>query len=247
MIIVFGPRTRLATACIARIEPLRSCLLVARDQHDRAELVRRHSARTVVALADVEDWPRTERPTTVVLAAFGAVHPTRAGDAFAALERDALAFERFVRTRTDVSALNVLLVSSVLALAPPRHRAEYGGAKNMAESSVERALERHPGATFAVLHPGRLVERKSLARPASLLATTYGDLAQRILDWIERPRPVDAVVGADARAWLVHRALALGVHALLPSSRRIPAVPREAVRPPDGPTDAASPGTSRSV
>ncbi|MEZ5977445.1 MAG: hypothetical protein R3F34_04425 [Planctomycetota bacterium] len=151
MIALFGPRTRLGAAVLARLTVDegargREVLLVARSPEERDALARIHPDRSVVDGSDGR-WPRPEGEVAAIVAAFGLAHPgpLRLGD----LERDARAFDDFASSCSGAARLHAVLVSSVLALAPTRGRAAYGGSKNAAEALVAEAVRRHPAARCA--------------------------------------------------------------------------------------------------
>ena len=195
--IILGARTRLGETLASRSAD-RQLRLVATSSRptpspDAAELVGGSGA-----------------PVEVVVCALGPVHPTEAQS-----ELDHQVFRRDLEIVSDVldraegRPVSVVLVSTVIALAPGDDRRYYGGWKNLVEGELRDLVARHPGAGLAVLYPGRLVADRSF------LHATYGRLADRV-DALLAGRSVPAVVGLDARAWLAVATLRTALRALLP-------------------------------
>ncbi|RYJ06247.1 MAG: hypothetical protein EON52_07350 [Actinomycetales bacterium] len=204
--VVLGSGTRLGRAVLAGSQ--------SRDVRPVAT-----SSRPVPAPSAAELLSDSEGPVELVVCALGPVHPTeaRSADDMAAFQRD-LGVVAGVLDEAGDRPVSVVLVSSVIALAPGDDRRYYGGWKNLVEGELRdlvAAHGRHAG--LAVLYPGRLVES------GSVLHATYGRLAARI-DSLLAGRSASAVVGLDARAWLAVAALRTVLRSLLPG--------RSAVRPP---------------
>ena len=122
--------------------------------------------------------------------------------------------------------VHVVLVSTVVALAPSRDRAYYAGFKNLAEVAVADAFRGLAWARLSVVHPGHL----SASPPASLagrLATPYAALARLLLKMSGSSTASSRVVGLDARLWLFTRMLFLLSCALAPGWRSMPIPQRD--------------------
>ncbi len=216
--VVLGPRTRLATALLAS-EGVRGSelLLVARDAAEATRLGAVYPAAAVYRAW--EDAPRAPGPrdvVAVVCCALGLIHPAAPdADAHArAARRDLGVLEALLQTQR-AAEIRVVLVSSVLALAPGRAQAYYAGWKCTVEGALSALLASHPRARLCVLYPGRLVERRSLAEPASALYTTYAALARTVVRCLRADNARRRIVGADARLWLAARGVASTSAALL--------------------------------
>lgn len=197
--IILGARTRLGETLASRSAG-RQLRLVATSSRptpapDAAELVGGSGA-----------------PVELVVCALGPVHPTEAQS-----ELDHQVFRRDLEIVSDVlhraegRSVSVVLVSTVIALAPGDDRRYYGGWKNLVEGELRDLVGRHSGAALAVLYPGRLVADAD----RSFLHATYGRLADRV-EALLAGRSVPAVVGLDARAWLAVATLRTALRALLP-------------------------------
>ena len=217
MLVVFGPRTQLAGALLAlATDHALDTVLVARDLSEMKSLtVIYPNARVVQAGAEAAGLPRATHEVAIVCCGFGLIHPetVRLLDHWRRHERDIDMFRRVVRQYQSVS-VHGIFVSSVVALGPPRRRAYYGGWKSVSEGAIGALLREHPQARYSVFFPGRLVERRSLRRPDSLLATPYKHLAKMILRVIHDGRVRNRLVGADARLWLLARMGVLGTAAV---------------------------------
>lgn len=158
-------------------------------------------------------------PVELVVCALGPVHPTeaRSSEDMAAFQRD-LGIIAGVLDEAGDRPVSVVLVSTVIALAPGDDRRYYGGWKNLVEGELRDLVASHAHhAALVVLYPGRLVDG------SSRLHATYGGLASRI-ESLLAGRSVSAVVGLDARAWLAVATLRTALRALVPG--------RSSVRPP---------------
>ena len=224
MIVVFGPRTRLAGALLAlAARQARGLVLVGRDPAEAQALASEYPDAVVVqGCEDDGRFPQAAKEVAVVFCALGLIHPEhpRLPAHPQRLDRDLEAFRRVVTVYQQVP-IHAVFVSSVVALGTPRRRAYYGGWKGVSEGAIGALLRDHPRPRFSVIFPGRLVEERSLRRPDSLLATPYEHLARTILEVIEGDRTQSRVMGPDARLWLLARTLELGVAAI---SGRVPTV-----------------------
>lgn len=174
-----------------------------------------HPAASVVAALDPGPIvPRGQRSVRILCCAMGLIHPERPDPAahMAAAARDLRALDRILEGCDEASA-HVLFVSSVISLAAPSERRYYAGWKNVIGAALASIVERHPRACLSVVYPGRVVDAATGWAPVSLLHTSYRRLAAAIIRMIQSPSPASAIVGADARLWL----LAQGLGALRPA------------------------------
>jgi len=74
--------------------------------------------------------------------------------------------------------------------------------------ALAEAIAEAPGAILSAIFPGRLVDGRSLARPRSLLHTSYEGLARRVVAVAESRKPTRAIVGLDSRLFACARAFA---------------------------------------
>lgn len=202
--IVTGPRTRAGAAVVERaLANGDSVHVLARHADDHAAL----SGGDVTVLRvdqDVDLLGAGDGPVRLVVCALGPVHPDVAhADAeleSAHVRRDLGAIERLL-VATSGRPVGVVLVSSVIALAPGSDRRHYGGWKCLVEQRLASVVARtSPRATFSVVYPGRLVDGPARRRVPGL-HTTYRGLAAAvdILGRSARTR----ISGIDARLWLV--------------------------------------------
>jgi hypothetical protein len=131
------------------------------------------------------------------------VHPdaVRAETDTRAFLRDLDAIEQLLTATSDRADVAVVLISSVIALAPGPDRRYYGGWKCLVEQQLAELVGRtSPRAAFSVVYPGRLVDGPARRRLPGL-HTTYRGLAAAvdILGRSSRTR----ISGIDARLWLV--------------------------------------------
>jgi len=212
LVVILGPRTRLARALIRSPawprEP--TFALVARARGDAEELKEREPEALVVLPEEVPSVvSRAEGEVATVACAWGPIHP---GDAWReeALEsglRDARTVRNILRA-SGARPHHLIVVSSALALAPRTERRFYTGWKNLIEGMSVRYARESPGARLSVVYPGRLIQRRSLLRPASLLHTPYSTLAARLARAAAGGRSSPRrIVGIDARLLLAARAV----------------------------------------
>lgn len=219
--VVIGPKTRLAAEVLARLDGTgEAVVLVARDPADVAVLEPAVRPGVTVVDASADDVgaavtlaPREPEGATVrlVVAALGPVHPgppDHEADA-AAVRRDLGVVEQVLGCELPV---HVVLVSTVIALAPGADRRYYGGWKALVEQQLGHLVAQHPGCALSVLHPGRLVAAADRG-PAQRVHTTYERLAALVLR-ADPARPRGRVVGADARIWLLVRSISLATRSL---------------------------------
>jgi hypothetical protein len=178
----------------------------------------------------------------VVVCALGAVHPGCPAPAtdLAEFSREAAALGTLPGALGP--GLHVVLVSSVLALAPQRDRSFYGGSKNLAEATCASVLRDHPNARLSVVYPGRLVEARHASQPGSWLATPYRTLSLRLLMLLRHGQPVSRTVGLDARLWLLAAVPRMLCGALLPQQTSAPLAQRDQTRPASQPHRSSQAG-----
>jgi hypothetical protein len=151
----------------------------------------------------------------LALCALGPVHPGPVD-----LERDAasvrrdLDFVAAVLSAADGRPVRVVLVSSVVALAPGPDRRYYGGAKAQVEQMLVSLLADHPAASLDVLYPGRIVDVDERTRPWHRLHADFARVAALVQKALHVGSARRRVVGLDARLWLGARALSLVVSGL---------------------------------
>lgn len=210
--VIFGPRTRLGQALLSLPHgPKDRYVVIARHDAD-ADALRGRDATVVSAFADeatISAALAPDGPLQVHICALGPLHPGSAQQAIDSqnVERDLNALSR-VLAAADGRPTQVVLVSTVLALAPPSDRSYYAGWRGVVEQEV-RELVAGQG-DVSVLYPGRLTEMRDVRHPVSLLYTTYGRLAQ-LAHLAAQSAPKSSVVGLDARAWLLTRSASLGL------------------------------------
>jgi hypothetical protein len=147
-----------------------------------------------------------EKAITVVCCALGPIHPQSPAPSTDA-ERviaDHQTMATLVRQRADVP-LRLVFISSVLALCPSRGREYYAGWKNVLAGLVQALSAERDAIEVSVFYPGRLVDRKSVTQPKSLLHTSYAELAERVVAQVQESGPQERVIGLDARLWLTLR------------------------------------------
>jgi hypothetical protein len=131
-----------------------------------------------------------------------------------AVLRDVGILEAIVRSQAGES-VHVVFMSSVLALGRSPGRGYYAGWKATMEGAVAGIVANAPGTLLSILYPGRLLEERSIARPMSFLSTRYHRAAQVMIHAARSPFPRRAVLGLDARLWLVSRGLVAWRDALM--------------------------------
>ncbi|WP_040320170.1 hypothetical protein [Aeromicrobium marinum] len=208
--VVVGPRTRLGAAVAARAAAAGSAVhLLARDRAEAGELA--VGGSSVVVAGDTLDLP-AGAALRVVVCALGPVHPgsPAVADVSDAVRRDVDTVQRLIDAAHG-SPVHVVLVSSIIAVAPDESRRSYGGWKAVVEAELRRIVGQHPGAGLSVVYPGRISD--STGR--SLLHTTYTRLAAAIDALLDGP-PTSRVAGLDARLWLLVHGLVVAAGSLFP-------------------------------
>jgi hypothetical protein len=220
LLVILGPRTALAAQILAM--PWASendVLLVARHSEEASALASHYPCARVLSCGAIESqWrcPAAVRAVTVVLCAFGLIHPVMPDWAShsMAMSRDLKAVTKIL-DRCRPCPVTLIFVSTALAAVPNKKRSYYVGWKYLAEAVLEKALEGHQGGHFCVLLPGRLASKRTLVRPLSLLHTTYSRLARIIIETARAPRTQRQIVGLDARALMLVGAVRLLVNGVL--------------------------------
>lgn len=222
--IVLGPLTRTGRALVDRaVRRGDDVFVVARHDADAAALA--HDGATVLSVGqDVALLATGRGPVQIAVCALGPVHPgePRAADDSATFLRDLLCIERLLEAVAG-RQVGVVLISSVVALAPGEDRRYYGGWKCLVEQQLRQSVGRcAPGATFSVVYPGRLVDGDA-RRATPTLHTSHRRLATVVDGLTGRSRA--RLVGLDARAWVVVHALSLLASSLLPRRTSSPGRP----------------------
>jgi hypothetical protein len=219
--IVVGPRTRAGLA-VARRAAVRgdAVHVLARDADDAAALS--GGDATVLRIdQDLDLLGAGDGPVRLVVCALGPVHPGATDRELDErhVARDLRAVERLLAATAD-RPTGVVLISSVIALAPGPERRYYGGWKCLVEQQVAEVVARtSPRATFSVVYPGRIVDGRA-RRVLPGLHTTYRGLAAAI-DRLG-PSSRTRVSGVDARLWLVVNAARLLLTTVLPRRASTP-------------------------
>ena len=212
--VVLGPKTRLGSTLLANAGPDAAVYAVARDDLDRTELA--SSGATVIDAHSSGPLMHDTRPSSlrIHVCALGPVHPesARPEDDASFVERDLDIVARLLGEAEGREA-HVVLVSSILALAPAADRAYYAGWKNVVEEKLASIVAAHPGGRLSVLYPGRLMTAEERTRPWHRMHTTFERLATLMNDVSEGPAR-SRTVGLDARIWLMTRSASLVVTSL---------------------------------
>lgn len=221
--VVLGPKTRLGQAVIAELAG-RPVLAVARDAADVTALGLAPDAVIDVTSGSLTDRVSTlsDGPVRLVIAALGPVHPVEPDfDAdLAAVQRDLAYVDEVIASGR---AVQIVFVSSVIALAPGDDRRYYGGWKNLLEHLLEQriAAAGHDNSTrssLAVLYPGRLRSGRA-GKPWHLLHASYGTLSRAVLDG-DLDMNSRRTLGVDSRIWLAVRSVSFVFRSLTLSTRR---------------------------
>lgn len=227
--VIMGPKSRLGRVTAERAGTSET-LAVARDEAD-VHAVAKATGLPLTSVLDASGSALRERlatgrgPIRLVIATLGPVHPevpATTRDA-AAVTRDLGIVEQVLQSGRPV---HVVLVSTILALAPGDDRRYYGGWKGVVEQQLQELVDRQRSAgkdaTLAVLYPGRLLdaaERRGTLR----LHTSYQRLAS-LATGSSPERGTGRTVGADARIWLWAASTKLALRSL--KAERTRSVPR---------------------
>ncbi len=218
--VVLGPRTRLGAALLAQAPSDVAVYAVARDDRDRAALA--SSGAAVIGAHTPGPLLGDTRPQAlrILVCALGPVHPETAhpGDDAAFVERDLDLVARLLGEAEGRDA-HVVLVSSILALAPAADRAYYAGWKNVVEERLAALVAAHPGGRLSVFYPGRLMTAEERTRPWHRAHTTFERLATLMID-VSAGSARSRTIGLDARIWLLTRSASLTVTTLSGSRSR---------------------------
>ena len=206
--VVLGPKTRLGAALLETVGPGKA-YAIARDEEDHASLA--SCGATVVGVESSRPLLGDTQPNAVRIhvCALGPVHPESAqpGLDAADVERDLSVVARLLDEAAGHD-VHVVLVSSVLALAPTADRTYYAGWKNVVEEELAAMVAEHPAARLSVLYPGRLMAAGERSRPWHRMHITFERLAARMAQVGDGPGR-SRLVGLDARAWLLARSFSL--------------------------------------
>ncbi len=233
--VVLGPKTRLGQTLISRAAARGDAVYaVARDDQDTAAL------RGCGAAVVDGSLPRDIAADSLVIyvCALGPVHPGPAEPSVDAANvvRDLALIQKVLDSAPGAPA-RVVLVSTVIALAPGDDRRYYGGWKCLVEEELREMLaQRSTPAELSVLYPGRLLSEDERRRPWHRMHTTYTRLSDIAEQGGQRPA-FSRVVGMDARVWLVARGASLSLRSLSGSRgalRRREAGPPPLVRDREG-------------
>lgn len=207
-VVVIGPRTRLGRELVARARGRGDRVLaVARPGRDAEELKATWGDDPGIEVVHAEVGADVPAGARVFVCALGPVQSGDRVDDPAVVEAELAALARLLGAKA-----RVVLVSSVVALAPKRDRRHYGGWKNLVEDRL-RVLAAENGVELSVVYPGRLVERRSGNSWRDFVHTPYPKLARVVETSSSRP-PADRAVGLDARVWLLVRGARLASGAL---------------------------------
>ena len=197
--VVLGPKTRLGAALLATAGVRLGDVRRGPRRPDRAELA--SCGATVIGAHTNGPMLGDTRPSAlrIHVCALGPVHPetARPEDDASFVERDLDIVARLLG-EADGREAHVVLVSSILALAPAADRAYYAGWKNVVEEKLASIVAAHPGARLSVLYPGRLMAAADRRRPWHRTHTTFERLATLMNDVSEGPAR-SRTVGLDAR------------------------------------------------
>ncbi|KAA1378714.1 hypothetical protein [Aeromicrobium fastidiosum] len=221
--IVVGPLTRAGQAVTAR----------ATERGDRTYVVARHAGDSAALSGGDATVLRIDQrldllgvgdgPVRIIVCALGPIHPDEVSsdDDHAAFARDLDVVERLLLA-TAGRPTGVVLISSIIALAPGADRRYYGGFKCLVEQRLGEVAAR-AGAALAVVYPGRLVDRPSHSRLA--LHTSF----QRLAVTAESVAGTSSsrISGLDARLWLVVNAARLVTTTILPPRAHTPSTSLE--------------------
>jgi hypothetical protein len=210
--VVIGPKTRVGRAVADRLRDTgEDVLLVARHAEDTAALSSATGGGVRVVDAGRDDLAAAVGDAgrlRVVVAALGPVHPgvpDVAADA-AGVERDLRLIEQVLDTPAPTQ---VVLVSTILALAPKPDRRYYAGWKSLVEQQLDHLVGlRGERCTMSVLHPGRLASGRHPTK------ASFDRVAEVALS-LDPDRAVSRLVGRDTRFWLLLRSISLASRSLL--------------------------------
>lgn len=222
-VVVIGGKTRIAQALVAESNNLGVRIrVVARSPEEALVLGNLYPHSSIV-----NSWQEPtlgigpNQEVCIIICALGLVHPAPPD-----LEIDMERFRRDLSHMRDLfreagASVHAVLVSSVVALVPPRDRAYYATHKNLAESATALLLRSLPSARLSVIYPGHLVEKRTWATVEGLLASPYSSLAKELVTIARCGKQVMRIYGIDARLWLLARILRLALTAVSRNCRGI--------------------------
>lgn len=226
--IVIGPLTRAGRAISElAVSTGDEVVVVARHDADVAALSGR-GATVLLIGDDVALRDDSTGPVRLAVCALGPVHPDSVqtevdAEAFV---RDLGAIEQILAA-TSGRPVSVVLISSIIALAPGADRRYYGGWKCLVEQQLgQTVLGVVPTATYSVVYPGRIAD--DTRRPN--LHTTYPRLAQTVASLADGPSRA-RVSGIDARLWMVVNSLKILIRSILPLGAPMSGRPSEQAVP----------------
>ncbi len=210
--VLIGPKTRLGQA--VQQEARDSVLVLARDASDVAGVVATgFSPQSIVDASTREVAARVAAlpagPVRLIVAALGPVHPVEPDFEadLAGVQRDLGYVDQVLASGRQVE---VVLISTVIALAPGADRRYYGGWKALVEELLAHRVAQ-AGSSLTVLYPGRIREGRA-ARPWHLLHVSYPGLARVALG--DHSDSTRRTVGVDSRIWLAVRSISFAVRSL---------------------------------
>lgn len=218
VVIIFGPQTRLGQALTEWAQRHRYDLIfVARHAYEAAWITDRYPwAPTVLAW---QDNPIPIRPfgrVTIFGCAFGVDRQREPSflQQMKMAERDVHTLTRIVQTYAAID-VQILLIASV---SPPGLRP--GRRTDRAWESIARAAVQSTAAhrsenSLSLVYHGRLVEKRRWTRPRTVLATSYRDFAERLGHSARHSENSRAIVGWDARIWLITRGVGVALQAMV--------------------------------
>ncbi|WP_229052652.1 hypothetical protein [Aeromicrobium sp. Leaf350] len=212
--VVIGPRTQVGAALL---EQLAGQDVVAVARHDRDVQALGTLAEARVALsADAAGVIAPGTDLAVHVCALGPIHPEDpTPDDATHFDAELAAIDALVGATTG--RVRIVLVSTVIALAPTPDRRLYGGWKNLAEEHLDRLALRHGDrCSVTVLYPGRIIAPSERQGLGDRLSSTFQKVARRMLAETSRS-PRRAIIGVDAKLWTALRAMSLVVHVVRPS------------------------------
>jgi len=212
--VVIGPRTQVGQELLAQLAG-HDVVAVARHERDVAALSDATEARVALA-TDVSGVIADGADLVLHVCALGPIHPEEPRDSDAAtFERELAVIDGLVGATSG--SVRIVLVSTVIALAPTPDRRLYGGWKNLAEEHVDRIALRHGArVTVSVLYPGRIIAPSQRSGIGDRLSSTFTKIAASMLAEAGRPAR-RKVIGIDAKVWTALRAISLVVHVVVPS------------------------------
>ncbi|GAA1723916.1 hypothetical protein [Aeromicrobium alkaliterrae] len=212
--VVIGPRTQVGSALLELLAG-QDVVAVARHERDVEALAGLADARVVLA-ADAAGVVAPVADLVLHVCALGPIHPEDPlPDDADRFEAELAAIDALVGATTG--QVRIVLVSTVIALAPTADRRLYGGWKNLAEERLDRiALHHGDRCTVSVLYPGRIIAPSERQGLGDRLSSTFENVAKKMLRETSRS-PRRAIIGVDAKIWSALRALSLVVLTVRPS------------------------------